>query len=313
MRQDKNKLFRIGNLLHLVVLTIAILAITPQIVKAQPATACDPEYMDALESKAYLEVQREITQNKNLIFKPDSVLEYTCFNRFVREVARGDGAGLFSETDQLGDTPVDDDDLGDHLGAVVGASISAYIAGNFEHTFLNERSSLNYDEDDVDNGSYNCSMMRQVWAEARCMNFLDEADRDSFFDFAWYESNDPRVAMPGIAECTPPGAIADMRSEAYAKESNGGNMALFSITGGEERASGIGNGDPYKDDPIITHLDKIMPPGVAGASCGHAVPTGIVVDIPSGSKYCECVCTNPSCTYSGGGESDPCTCGGSCN
>src|SRR5437016_4882806 len=50
------------------------------IARATPTTPCDPEYMDALEARAYLEAQREVAQNQNYILKPDSVLEYTCFD-----------------------------------------------------------------------------------------------------------------------------------------------------------------------------------------------------------------------------------------
>ena len=38
---------------------------------------CDPDYYESLEARAWLEAQREITQNQNLIYKPDSALEYT--------------------------------------------------------------------------------------------------------------------------------------------------------------------------------------------------------------------------------------------
>src|SRR5690349_5990742 len=52
-----------------------------------PTTPCDPEYMDALEARAYLEAQREVAQNQNFILKPDSVLEYTCFDMFLGHFA----------------------------------------------------------------------------------------------------------------------------------------------------------------------------------------------------------------------------------
>ena len=65
------------------------------------ATPCDPDYYESLEARAWLEAQREITQNQNLIFKPDSVLEYTCFDNHLRELA--DHADeMFSETTRWG-------------------------------------------------------------------------------------------------------------------------------------------------------------------------------------------------------------------
>ena len=41
---------------------------------------CDPQIMDLLETRAWLTAQREIVSNQNLIYKPDSTLEYSCFD-----------------------------------------------------------------------------------------------------------------------------------------------------------------------------------------------------------------------------------------
>lgn len=47
---------------------------------------CDPEFWDVLTDRAWMEAQREITQNQNLIPRPDSVLEITCFDSFLDEL-----------------------------------------------------------------------------------------------------------------------------------------------------------------------------------------------------------------------------------
>ncbi len=67
----------------------------------EPApSACDPDYYETLEARAWLEAQREITQNQNLITKPDSVLQYTCFdkhlgalNKAAQEMFSGESEG----------------------------------------------------------------------------------------------------------------------------------------------------------------------------------------------------------------------------
>src|SRR5690606_1147706 len=41
---------------------------------------CDTEVWKAMTQRAHLESEREIMQNQNLIFKPDSILHYTCFD-----------------------------------------------------------------------------------------------------------------------------------------------------------------------------------------------------------------------------------------
>jgi hypothetical protein len=118
----------------------------------QPTTPCDPEYMDALESRAWLEAQREIAQNQNLIAKPDSVLEYTCFNKFLEHAARGfsvDGVlRPFSETNNWNGPPAGfnvHDDAGENvslditLDQVVRRAMASYLRGNFAHRFIGDR------------------------------------------------------------------------------------------------------------------------------------------------------------------------------
>ena len=73
-------------------------AAAPPVIAPSP---CDPLYYDSLESRGWLEAQREITQNQNLIFKADSVLEYTCFDRFANELAQH-ARDMFSESTRWG-------------------------------------------------------------------------------------------------------------------------------------------------------------------------------------------------------------------
>ncbi|PCI56977.1 MAG: hypothetical protein COB36_01530 [Alphaproteobacteria bacterium] len=47
---------------------------------------CDPEFWDVLKDRAWMEAQREVTQNQNLFPRPDSVLEMTCFDSFLDEL-----------------------------------------------------------------------------------------------------------------------------------------------------------------------------------------------------------------------------------
>ena len=47
---------------------------------------CDPEFWDVLKDRSWMEAQRELTQNQNLIPRPDSVLEMTCFDSFLDEL-----------------------------------------------------------------------------------------------------------------------------------------------------------------------------------------------------------------------------------
>ncbi len=53
---------------------------------ALPPT-CDPEFWDVLKNRAWEGGQREITQNNNLIARPDSVLSLSCFDSSLNHLA----------------------------------------------------------------------------------------------------------------------------------------------------------------------------------------------------------------------------------
>ncbi len=44
---------------------------------------CDPEFMKVMNSRSWMSAQREITQNGNIVPRPDSVLTYSCFDQFM--------------------------------------------------------------------------------------------------------------------------------------------------------------------------------------------------------------------------------------
>jgi hypothetical protein len=116
-----------------------LLILLPQSLLAQD-TPCDPEYFKSLKSRAWLEAQREITQNQNLIFKPDSVFEYTCFDLHLNELA-DHAKDMFSETERWGTIPkvIKDADgepisMDNALEGLVGKGLRTYIRQNFEET-----------------------------------------------------------------------------------------------------------------------------------------------------------------------------------
>ena len=81
-----------------IALTAMLLSGTAQ---AQQSSSCDPQVWEAMKAKSMLEAQREITQNQNLITKPDSVLQLSCFDSFLESMASG-AADNFSETTEFG-------------------------------------------------------------------------------------------------------------------------------------------------------------------------------------------------------------------
>ncbi len=48
---------------------------------------CDPEIWDVIKDRAWMEAQRELTQNWNIVAKPDSVLSLGCFDDHLNRLA----------------------------------------------------------------------------------------------------------------------------------------------------------------------------------------------------------------------------------
>ncbi len=88
------------------------------IVDAERKT-CDPEFWEVMKDRAWQEGQREITQNNNLIARPDSVLQMTCFDMFVNHLTRHSGSN-FPGDPQEG--------IGQMTGGIIGAALAG-LAG----------------------------------------------------------------------------------------------------------------------------------------------------------------------------------------
>ncbi len=49
---------------------------------------CNPDFMEVLKNRAWMGAQRDITQNANIIPRPDSVLSLTCFDSWLDHLAK---------------------------------------------------------------------------------------------------------------------------------------------------------------------------------------------------------------------------------
>ena len=249
----------------------------------QADTPCDPDYFDSLKSRAWLEAQREITQNQNLIFKPDSVFEYTCFDLFLNEIA-DHAKDMFSETNRWGAIPgVSETSMDDALQDLVGDALNQYIDQNFEigedgsYDLLGGR--LNDEGIDHDfkpingaNAVYACDIMNQVWMAAKCMNFIDDEDHDGFFTFEDYANNDDHRFLP--SQCRP-----DIKSR----------------WDQERRTATVDDDTPWTEDKVETFFDKLDPKNCNNA---EALPTGVTVQrVQRPTGYPEHVCIMPGCYY----------------
>ncbi len=225
-------------------------------------SACDPDYYSSMSSRAWLEAQREITQNQNLIFKPDSVLEYTCFDQFLNVLA-AEAPNMFSK----GDMPA-------ALTNLVSAALTPYINNNFNHNYLGGR-------DPVAPvpmaaaaaaGAYNCSVMNDVWEEAKCINFASDAANDGFYSFADYQADPDKRFLPAVC----PGIPVRWQNEI--------DLAFDELT------------TPWIEDNVTTFYDQLDPAGCSGLT---PIPTGVTVHRPRQipNEFEEHICLAPGCYY----------------
>ncbi len=281
---------------------------------------CDPGFYDQMRSRAWLEAEREIMQNQNLIFKPDSVLEYTCFDHFVAKAA-WEGGDIFTHTTYFGGVPLIEREsvyaLNNVLERTVFASLDAYRGENFFHALLGGRGEFL----DIGAGSvkaitpppgteifapnayeyepYTCDVMAKVWAKAKCLNFVhnaDFADNDGFYPFEdlecaegsppgcklieGYKTFDEVREFPAGLECDP--AVIDPRweEEIITADNLDQELYLFQTPLGE----------------IFFDVAERTIPGF----CTDPILTGITIKTSKSTDAgADAVCSNPGCTYNG--------------
>ncbi len=239
---------------------------------------CDEDYYDAMVARATLEADREVTQNQNLIYKPDSVLDYTCFERHLGVLGTR-AQDMFSETTRWGNDVLgsnQDEHMNVALRYLVEDALTSYISLNFhgsgERHHLGGRASSQHriPDGDVPNGeSYSCSVMESVWMEAKCMDFIDDPDTDGFYTFDYYVSEADLRRLPSPCSGGPDWA---------------GNLADAL------------NSPAWTDDPLVTYLNYFD-----ASQCGSLdeIPTGLEVERPiiDPQNYEEFVCIQPGCHW----------------
>lgn len=236
------------------------------------ASPCDPQYYDSLRSRAWLEAQREITQNQNLIFKPDSVMEYVCFDSIMGVLAQ-ESANMFSTTTRWGSV-LPANSMTTALQTLVGSALNTYIAANFSHTFLGGRGTGNYTPGAITAGTYTCSNMATVWRQAKCIDFISNQTNDGFFTFEHYRDNNDKRFLP--TACA-----------RVAKWTNEFNVATVNAN------------TPWTEDDVISYREFLDPANCGDPQYSHEVETGVTVKRSKSEpkEYKEKVCLMPGCHY----------------
>lgn len=272
---------------------------------------CDPQYWESMSSRAWMEAQREISQNKNLIYKPDSVLEYVCFDSFMQHAAQHVG-DVFTHTTYFNGQmiiPRDDErySLEQTLTKVVTNSYKTYIESNFGHKFLGERSAHLGRHAAADRtlgdasamGEYKCTLMANIWTQAKCENFIDNEkfEGDGFFPFDDLKPGPGgNVEIKGYKNRTDPRIFPAACQ--IAQPDNSANHATWDAA--ILRATNK-NDDRYPfSEPLKAVYDEIRPklePGTC--SINRAILTGVTVITDAGNKqgHPDGICSNPGCSF----------------
>ncbi len=238
--------------------------------KNVPAT-CDVDFMKSMEARAWLEAEREIVQNQNLIFKADSVMEYTCFDKHLGVLVLYEGT-LFSGG-VAGGTVLTD--MSKALTNVVGKALTGFVSKNFGHTFLGGRSADNpLVSGNISAAKYECDRMNVVWKEAKCSDFQEQAfSQDGFFTFAEYVSGPEKRQLP----------------TACGKDPRWAQVLDIALTAPPWMPA------DWKNNKRPTYLNSLNPSLCAGI---ETIPTGVMVQLTGrANPYEERVCPAPGCWY----------------
>ena len=294
-------------LLHSMPLSVAqaATAATAPDIASQP---CDTQYWKQMSARAWMEAEREIMQNKNLIFKPDSVLEYVCFDQFVN-IAAFEGGDIFTHTKYFGQEIIkraSNEALHKSLNNVVYASLIKYINNSFGHDFLGGRaggmSITNKDSQfQAPSGpsGYTCKTMKHVWKAAKCSNFVDNANfenTDGFYPFATIKGHN---GTPDVAGYDDIQEVRQWPSSCGAEPSFGPAGSWQQQINLASNMKGGGGDKLYKfKEPLAAIYEEVgdkLEPG--NCNVNTPIKTGIKVIVNDKESYDDAVCTNPGCVY----------------
>jgi len=282
--------------------------------------ACDANFMNQIYARAYMEANREVIMSQQIIHKPDSVLEYTCFDKFV-SVAANNIDNIFSATTDwenrnvnfiTSNEPSDstlrftnytvnrvfpDDQLDNILELLILEDLETYITNNFSHSFLGEAISIDNDMNTgaIGSGNYECSHMATVWNMAKCIDFGED---DKFRSFEHLVSNDPR-SIPLSCPATAGGTTPTTNISDDSVIAGDGTTQLDSTNAGEALTIGALPA-PLTFPGLTVPFVARMPSGGLSEECPAAAATqtglytGVTNDLIRVANNCDLSDTEPN-------------------
>lgn len=244
---------------------------------------CDVEYYEVLRNRSYLEGKREMEVAQRIIIKPDSVLEYSCFNDM--RIEAGTLAGRFSDYGlTTGVVPPEFDgtepptriyanSLDNALSATIESSLVGFL-DSFWHIYGGGTFAM------APNPLAGCNPMNVVWHASKCLNF----DRNWWVRFEDFASRDIRIFPEPCTDSGRSAAITNALDVAF---------------------------PPPADPAVLGSMDLLVSfvEIVNDCAASEPIPTGITFQLTeidaAGNRVVtdveDAACVVPGCNYDGGG------------
>ena len=231
-----------------------------QVTSAAPSfagPACDPKIMEALNSKAWAEAQREVTMNESFIYKPDSVFALSCFQSALNKTPTAFSSG----------SPT----------TAASNAISSSYQSNFAHGYTGASGSQSLTDT-------SCTIMRDVWNRSRCFNIPNVSGNanTAFNAFAFTSlSNATRSGYSSPGAGNYPSNCSTTYPTAVYTSSN----TLLTT---------VGVGATFDNANLFLNVTDPLASLAASTNCSPGILTGVEIGTAS-TTYKEKVCPNPGC------------------
>lgn len=253
---------------------------------------CDPDFYDAVSARAEMEAEREFEAAGRLLLKPDSVLQYSCFDAQVTALGLAANtmfsdrttAPLFTIHPTTGpnippaipvvlgpngpNPPGGDIALDTMLSGLVKVPMASYLSENFNNSFAG--------------GLYStgglCASMGAVWKFLKCQDF----DKDLFIALKDMPGTDPR-RIPSSLPYACDAAVRKTKWDARIARA-------FPVPATPTALGGI--------DLAVDYNRSIY---TGTCSSATPIPTGVQV-AKGASPYDDAVCSIPGCYYDESGS-----------
>lgn len=150
---------------------------------------CDADFMNQIYAKAFMHAERENLMLETIIRKPDSVLEYSCFESIVNKTAC-DAPPLFSETVAFSENATESPCNSPNDKYEVGEFATIALDGELDDDYLPEP------DNDIGNDNEVEELVIDVWmhqdledGETRLGNILEQLILEALIDIEADEDN----------------------------------------------------------------------------------------------------------------------------